>query len=234
MPRPMHAAVVVALAGVVLPWSAPVAGQSDATLTMSVKGSTAFASPTPVPLKSALLVVTASWDDVIAKTEVGGREASGQPLVMSELAVVLSTQALECANVFARTRSDADTDVTVIAGKSEAYLPEKGWQTTVVGKVFMAPEIGTLQLALDRFSADIHTAALKKKTVSKDNLRGNDGRLVLSHDAGTWRADLAAKIDDAVVEAKGTLTACPVASRQKSAGQPLLLERRLLDAARNF
>jgi hypothetical protein len=210
-------------------------GAQDGSVTVTVKGSTAFAAPTPVAIKSALLVVTPSWDDVEAKTQVGGREASGQPLALADLAVVLSTQALDCATVFKRAPSTTETDVTIVAGKAEAFLPAKGWQTTTVGKVFMAAEMAAVHLVLDRFSADVHTAALKKKTVSKDGLRGNDGRLVLDQEAGKWRVDVMARIEDAVIEGKASLTSCPIASRTKSAaGAPLLAERRLLDAARNF
>src|SRR4030095_16469955 len=90
------------------------------------------------------------------------------------------------------------------------------------------------RLALDRFSVDAQSPALKKKMVSKDGVRGNDGHLVLEQNAGAWTVDFAAHVDDVVAEGQVTLTACPIAARKKAAGGPLLGERRLLEIARNF
>jgi hypothetical protein len=41
-------------------------------------------------------------------------------------------------------------------------------------------------------------------------------------------------MDDAVSDGHVPLTLCPIASRKKAAGMPLVGEKRLLDAARNF
>jgi hypothetical protein len=202
-------------------------------LTLTVKNSAAFGKANPVPLKTALLVVTPAWEDIKAVTEVGGQEASGQPLFLSELAVVLSNRALDCATVFGAPAPTGD-DFMIVAGKAEPYLPAKGWQTTSVGKVFLTTGEGSsADLAIDRFSADVLGAGLKKK-VSKDGLKGNDGRLVLAQKAGSWTADFALKADDVNAEGRIPLTACSVTSRKKSAGAPLLGENRLLNVARQF
>ena len=83
---------------------------SAATLTLSIKGSTTYAKPAPVPLRTALLIVTPVWEDIKAVTEVGGREASGQPLFLSELAVVFGNRAMDCTSVFAATPPTTEPD----------------------------------------------------------------------------------------------------------------------------
>jgi hypothetical protein len=215
----------------------PVSASAASTLTLSIKGSTAYAKPTPVPIQTALLVVTPVWEDIKAVTEVGGQEASGQPLFLSELAVVFGNRPTDCASVFAATPPSTEQDFLVVAGKAEAYLPAKGWQSTSVGKVLTsaaADATKATRLALDRFSVDAQSPALKKKMVSKDGVRGNDGHLVLEQNAGGWTVDFAAHVDDVVAEGQVMLTACPIAARKKAAGGPLLGERRLLEIARNF
>src|SRR5579872_4269410 len=66
--------------------------QAGSTITLSVKGSPAFTKPSPAPVAAALLVVTPSWDDIKVVTQVGGQEASGQPLFLTDLAVVLASK----------------------------------------------------------------------------------------------------------------------------------------------
>jgi hypothetical protein len=216
------------------------AGQSGApaapALTLSIKGSPVYATAAPVPLQAALLVVTPVWEDIEAVTEVGGQEASGQPLFLSDLTVVLGNRAMDCDSVFGAAPPAEQQDFLIVVGKTEAYLPAKGWQTTSVGAVFMtegAEATAPTTLTLDRFSFDVMSAAPKKK-FSKDNVRGNDGRLVLSQQAGTWRADVAFRTGDVTAEGQVPLTACPVVSRKKAAAAPLLGENRLRTAGRNF
>lgn len=230
-PRRAFASIV----GVVslLSFSLPLAGRQDASLTLMVKGSTTYAKAAPVPLKTALLVVTPAWEDVKAVTEVGGKEASGQPLFLSELAVVLSNRAYDCATIFGAPAPTGD-DFLIAAGKAEAYLPAKGWQTTTVGKVFLAAnDASAANLTVDRYSVDAQGGGLKKK-MSKDGVRGNDGKLVLTQTTGNWKADFALKSDDVTAEGQIPLIACPVTSRQKAKGAPLLGENRLLNVARSF
>ena len=204
-------------------------------LTLSIKGSSLYAKPASVPIQTALLIVTPAWEDVEAKTEVGGQEASGQLLLLSDLALVLGNRPMDCASIFTAPAPAANPDFIVVVGKAEAYLPAKGWQTTSIGRIFMAEsgETTSAKLALDRFSMDVQSFSPKKK-FSKDGIRASDGRLVLEQQAGAWRADLAYHSGDVVVEGQVPVSACPVTSRKKASGQPLLGERRLLDAARNF
>lgn len=213
----------------------PLAGRQAAspvgTLTLTIKGSTPYARPAPAPVHAALLVVTPVWEDTKAVTEVGSKEASGQPLFLSELAVALSGHAIDCTTVFTSAAPTGDQDFLIVAGKAEAYLPAKGWQTTVVGKVFTTESTNS-QLAVDRFSVDVHSAAPRKK-FSKDGVRGADGRLVLVQEAGNWKADFALKSGDVTAEGTLPLTFCPIASRKKPA-MPLLTENRLIAAARAF
>lgn len=207
---------------------------APAALTLSIKGSTAYATPAPAQLQTALLIVTPVWEDINMVTQVGSKEASGQPLFVSELAVVLAGRAMDCTTIFSAAPPAGDQEVLVVAGKAEAYLPAKGWQTTSVGKVFTSQDESqkTIQLPIDRFSVDVQGAGLKKK-FSKDNVRGNDGRFVLTQDAGNWKVDFAVKSGDVTAEGQVALTACPITSRKKP-NQPLLSENRLLAVARSF
>jgi hypothetical protein len=242
MPRQVRASGLAVVAVILCSVSAPFVGAETAeraasTLTLSIKGSNLYAKPTPVPLQAALLVVTPVWEDVKAVTELGGQEASGQPLFVSELAVVLGNRPMDCTSVFTAGAPSSEQDFLVVAGKGEAYLPAKGWQSTSVGKAFTATSADStkpIHFPVDRFSVDIQNSAIKKKTASKENVRGNDGRLVLDQNAGEWRVDFAVRMDDAVAEGQMPLTLCPIASRKKSAGMPLVGEKRLLDAARSF
>ena len=218
------------------PLAAGQAGAPDApTLTLSIKGSPVYGTAAPVPLQTALLVVTPVWEDIQALTEVGGQEASGQPLFLSDLAIVLGNRAMDCDSVFQAKPPADQRDFLVVVGKAEAYLPAKGWQTTSVGSVFMteAEAVAPTTLTLDRFSYDV-TSAVPKKRFSRDNVRGNDGQLELSQQGGSWRARVAFRTGDVVAEGQVPLTACPIASRQKAAGMPLLGENRLRTAGRNF
>src|SRR4029453_11485668 len=107
--------------------SALVAGEwRGPTLTVSIKGSAAYAQPTPVPLQAALLVVTPAWEDVSAKSPLGGKEAAGQMLFLSDLAVVLSNKALDCTTVFTARQAAADQDLVIVGGKAEAYTGRRG------------------------------------------------------------------------------------------------------------
>jgi hypothetical protein len=213
-----------------------VAGQApaSATLTVSIKGSTAYAQPTPVPLQTALLVVTPAWEDLSAKSPLGGKEAAGQPLFLSDLAVVLSNKALDCTTVFTARQAAADQDLVIVVGKAEAYTGAQGYHGTTIGKVIVDTSGGAVSLPLDRFSADAQFTAQKRKSVSKDNLRGNDGRLNLQRTADGWIADVLLKADELSAEGKIPLTACGMASRKKASTAPLLGEKRLLAAAERY
>jgi len=213
-----------------------VAGQApaSATLTVSIKGSTAYAQPTPVPLQAALLVVTPAWEDLSAKSPLGGKEAAGQLLFLSDLAVVLSNKAMDCTTVFTARQAAADQDVVIVMGKAEAYTGPQGYHGTTIGKVIVDTSGGAVSLPLDRFSADAQFTAQKRKSVSKDNLRGNDGRLTLQRSADGWMADVLLKADELSAEGKIPLTACGIASRKKASTAPLLGEKRLLAAAERY
>jgi hypothetical protein len=206
--------------------------QAGSTITLSVKGSPAFTKPSPAPVAAALLVVTPSWDDVKVVTQVGGQEASGQPLFLTDLAVVLASKPLDCAAAFKAPAPSGD-DFLIVLGKAEAYLPAKGWQTTSIGKTFMADSSSNLHYAVDKFSVDAQQGSLKKK-ISKDGLKGNDGRLVLDSAAGAWNVDFAVKADDVTAEGKLPLTLCSIGSRKKAESTPLLGENRLMNAWRSF
>jgi hypothetical protein len=89
---------------------APVNGAEYARLSISVKAPKGRTIPMTAPLKTALLVVTSSWRDVRVTTDVRRREAAGQPVGMADLSVVLSTQELDCSNVFQPAPPLAETD----------------------------------------------------------------------------------------------------------------------------
>ena len=225
---------VLGLGCVVLAMSADLAARQAPTLTVSIKGSTAYAQPTPVPAATALLVVTPSWDDIVAKSPVGGREAGNQPLALADLAVVLSNKELDCTSVFGPRTFAVDADFLIVAGKAEAYLPAQGYHTTPIGKVVVDTSGGAATLNVDRFSLDASFTVQKRKSVSKENLRGNDGRLVLQRTGTDWTADFMVKADELSAEGKLPLKWCGLSSRKKAAGAPLLGERRLLTAAERF
>jgi hypothetical protein len=213
---------------------APVFGAQYARLSMSVNGPRGRTVPSTTPLKTALLVVTSSWRDIRATTDVRQSEAAGQAVGLADLAVVLSTQVLDCSTVFKPAPPPAETDVTVIAGTAYAYLLSRGWQTTSIGQIFTVLRPPTGRLTLDSFSVEVQAAALKKKKASRDWAGGAENWFVLDREGGTWRVDLAASAGDARVVVKSPLTECPVESRVTSDGAPLLTKRRLLDAAWKF
>jgi hypothetical protein len=220
----------------VLPSALPVAGQSAPavpTLTVSIKGSAAYAQPTPVPLQTALLVITPAWTDITAKSPVNGREAAGQLLFLSELAVVLSNKAMDCATVFSSRQVATDQEFVIVAGRAEAYLASRGYHDTPIGKMVVDAS-DAVTLPVDRFSASVQFTARNRKSASKDNLRGDNGRLVLQRDNAAWTGDFMARADELVAEGKIPLTLCAIQERQKAAGAPLLGENRLLRVAENF
>jgi hypothetical protein len=206
-----------------------------ATLTLSVKNSPVYASPTPAPVQSALFMVTPAWRGTDFKTIAGGREVPGQTLFVGELAVVLSSRPADCDTVFALGPPEADKDFLIVAGKSEAYLPRREWKSTAVGKVFgLTPEETKTRLALEGFSVTIHGGGLKKKVVNKDGLGGSSQQLVLSQADGKWTVNISFKADDVVANGTLPVTACPTVERSKNELPPLLGANRLQDAARSY
>jgi hypothetical protein len=235
MPR-LRLSAIVAVPGLCLLLVSPLIARQapPATLTLTVKNSPAYAQPTPVPVPTALLVVTPSWAGLGAKTPAGGSEVPGQTLFLSELAVVLSSRPADCSTVFALGAPENDKDFHIVAGKAEAYMPRREWKSTTVGKVLAdATSEQKIRLAVERFSATIQGAGLKKKAIVKDGL-GGASRLVLDQNDGKWTADIALKVDDVVAEGKIPLTACPTEPRSKTELPPLLGEGRLMNAARTF
>jgi hypothetical protein len=108
--RVVSMAMVLLLAGgaVMARQAAPAGG--GAALTLSIKGSTAYAKPEPVPLQTALLVVTPVWEDVPLKVSVTGsrQTTAGTLLFGSDLAVVFSNRAADCSTVFAAPAPASD------------------------------------------------------------------------------------------------------------------------------
>ena len=207
--------------------------RQTSTLTVSAKNSPVYAQPTPVPVQSALLVVTPFWGGVAYKTPTGGRELPNQTLFMSELAVVLSTRQADCATVFALAPPESDRDFLIVAGKTEAYLPRHEWKSTSVGKVFSDPGRQKVRFPVERFSVTIQGAWLKKKSVVKDGLSGSS-RLVLDQNNGQWTVDLALKADDVTAEGTLPLKACEIEKRSKDDVAPLLGDARMTSAMRSF
>jgi hypothetical protein len=232
MLRVLSAAALAVAAHLALVDLTPVLARQTATLTLAVKNSTAYASPTETPIPAALLVVTPSWTGTQFKTLSGGSEVPGQTLFVSELAVVLSSRAADCDSVFALGPPESDKDFLIVAGRTEAYLPRREWKSTSVGKVFAsADDKTTNHLAVQSFSVSIQGAGLKKM-VAKDGL-GGGSRLVLDQADGKWTADIALKADDVTAGGKLPLTACPTQNRSKNQVPPLLGERRMVDAVRS-
>jgi hypothetical protein len=207
---------------------------APASLTLSIKGSSAYAQPTPVPLQTALLVITPGWSDITGKSPVGGREAAGQILFLSDLAVVLSNKAMDCTNVFSSRQVSTDQEFVIIAGRAEAYTGNQGYHNTPIGKVVVDTSGAPASLAVDRFSVDAQYTGQKRRSSSRDNLSGNNGRLNLQRTDGTWTADVMVRVDDLVAEGKLPLTACSLSERKKAGGAPLLGEKRLLAAAERY
>lgn len=203
-------------------------------LTLSIKGSATYAQPVTAPLQTALLVVTPAWEDIAAKTPVGGKEASGQIMFLSDLAVVLSNQAMDCTSVFAPRQVTADADFVIIAGRAEAYIAAQGYHTTPIGKVLVDTSGAAASLPIDRFSVDALYTVQKRKSVSKDGLRGNDGRLVLDRTADGWTANVSLHVDELVAEGKIPLKSCGLVTRKKATVAPLLGERRLTSAGDRY
>jgi len=220
--------------GVVLLLGVSLSARQTPSLTLSIKGSTAYAQPTPAALQTALLVVTPAWEDISLKSPVGGKEASGQMLFGSDLVVVLSNKAFDCTTVFGPRQMTADPDFLILAGRVETYLPAQGYHTTPIGKIIVDTSGTAASLPIDRFSLDATYTAQKRKTISKDGLRGNDAKLVLNRSADGWTADVLLRQDEMVAEGKVPLKSCGLASRKKSGGAPLLQEKRLTAAAERF
>ena len=220
----------------VFPNTSPVTGQGAAsapTLTVTIKGSAAYAQPTPVPLQTALLVITPVWSDISAKSPTTGREAGGQLLFLSDLAVVLSNKAMDCTTVFSSRQVATDQEFVIVAGHAEAYTGPQGYQNTSIGKVVVDTS-SVVTLPVDRFSVDAQFTVQKRKSSSKDNLRGSNGRLVLQRDNGAWTGDVMVRADELVAEGKMSLTPCAVVERKKAAGAPLLGEKRLMRVVENY
>jgi hypothetical protein len=208
------------------------AQNAPATLTVTIKGSSTYAQPTPVPVKTALLIVTPHWEDVTAVTPTGGREASGQPLFMSDLVVAISNMEMDCAAAF-KPKLSSPADFFIAAGKAEAYIPSNGWQSTSLGKL-LTGDAAERTIEVDRFSMDAQFTASKKKMVSKDGVHGSDGHLTITQKENEWTVDFMVKADDLTAEGTLPLTSCGITSRRKAEWPPLLQERRLLTAADKY
>jgi hypothetical protein len=233
MPKVLSAAALALAAHVSLLGASALPARQAPTLTLSVKNSPVYASPTPAPVPAALLIVTPAWRGTDFKTIAGGREVPGQTLFVSELAVVLSSRPADCDTVFALGPPEADKDFLIVAGKAEAYLPRREWKSTASGKVFgLTPDTMKDRLAVDAFSATIQGGGLKK-AVGKDGLRGGS-TLLLTQADGKWTVNLSLKADDVVATGTLPVTACPTVERSKNELPPLLGANRLLDAARNY
>jgi hypothetical protein len=188
-----------------------------------------------VPLQTALLVITPAWSDITAKSPLGGREAAGQLLLLSDLAVVLSNKAMDCTSVFTAARQVAtDQEFVIVAGRAEAYTGPQGYHNTTIGKVVVDTSGAAVKLPVDRFSVDAQYTAQKRRSTSRDNVRGNDGRLILQRDSGVWTGDIMVRADELLAEGKITLTPCSITERKKAAGAPLLGEKRLLRVAESY
>jgi hypothetical protein len=214
--------------------SLPARQGAGPTLTLSIKNSTAYAQPTPVALATALLVVTPAWEDFAAKSPVGGKEASGQMLFVSDLVVVLSNKEFDCTNVFGPRQMTTDQDVLIVAGRTEAYLPAQGYHTTPVGKIVVDTTGAAATMPVDRFSLDATYTVKNRKSISKENLRGNDAKLVLQRNADGWTADVLLRQEEMLAEGKVPLKSCGLSTRKKAGGAPLLGEKRLQMAVDRF
>jgi len=203
------------------------------TLTISIKGSSVYAQPTPVVLETAVLVITPSWQGLNATTPTGGREASGQPLWVSDLVVVLSNQAFDCGAVFKATASKPE-DFLIAAGRAEAYMPSAGWNTTPLGKAFSSMTSSDTKVAIDRFSLEAQYTAQKPKRMGKDGLRG-DSRLILEQGgASGWIADVAFKGDDLTLQGRVPVKSCGITTRSLDDTPPLLGQHRLQSSADKY
>ena len=206
-----------------------------AALTLSIKGSAPYAKPAPVPLPTALLVVTPVWEDVAAQvTSAGGNTAVGTVLFVSDFAVVLSNTAMDCTTVFATHPTASPQDFLIAAGQVLAYEPAKGWQSTSIGKLFVDIEKTPARNPIDKLSVEAQYTVQKKKVLSKDNVKGNTGHLILEQNAGKWAADFAFQADEISAEGKIPLTLCPVVTRKQAAGAPLLGMHRIHAAVENY
>lgn len=211
-------------------------GQAPAAppaLTITVKGSPVYGQPSPVPIRTALLVVTPNWDGLDAKSLTGGREASGQTLWVTDVVAFLSNRQMDCAEAF-KAKNEAPEDFLIALGRAEAYLPKIGWQNTELGKLFADSGSTGRRIPLDRLSVEAQYTSAKARRSGKDNLRGSDARLVLEQTDGGWMADIMVKVDDLTAEGKLPLTTCGVTLRNIKEMQPLLGQRRLQAAADRF
>ena len=204
------------------------------TLTISVKGSPVYAQPTPVALKTAALVITPSWQGLNATTPTGGREASGQPLWVSDVVVFLSNQEFDCGAVFKATAPKPE-DFLIAAGRAEAYMPSAGWNNTPLGKAFSSMASNETKVPVDRFSLEAQYSAAKAKRMGKDGLRG-ESHLVLEQGGGSggWIADIAIKADDLVLQGRIPVKSCGITTRNLGDMQPLLGQHRLQSAADKY
>jgi hypothetical protein len=232
--RRIRAAQLV-LVGLVVsgPLVARQAPDAGTTLTVTIKGSPVYAQPTPVPIKTALLVITPSWQGLNATTPTGGREASGQPLWVTDVVVFLSNQEIDCAQAF-KAKAPSPSDFIIAAGRTEAYLPSAGWQNTQLGKMFADAGNAGRKVPLERFSVESQYTSTKPRRSGKDNLRGSDGRLILEQGAGGWIADIMVKVDDLSAEGKVPVKSCGVTMRTLEETPPLLGEHRLQSSADRF
>jgi hypothetical protein len=155
-------------------------------------------------------------------------------LFVSDLVVVLSNKEFDCTTVFGPRPMTTDQDFLIVAGRAEAYLPAQGYHLTSIGKVIVDTTGAAATMPIDRFSLDATYTAQKRKSISKENLRGNDAKLVLQRGADGWSAEVLLRQDELMAEGKIPLKSCGLSTRKKAGGAPLLGEKRLTAAAERF
>src|SRR5688572_25086313 len=125
--------------------SAQDAPKSASAAKISLNGSTAYARPTDVALKTALLVGTSHWN------RIAGRSPRGTAVSVADVNAVLSNMEFGCDTAYDAPTPADDGSFVLVAGAILVF-PENGdWTATPLGKSLADEAQPDAEHKVDRF-----------------------------------------------------------------------------------
>jgi hypothetical protein len=200
----------------------PAATPASPTIKLFIKGSAHYATPADAPVKSALLVATSKWENMLGTSPQGVKMFSG------DVVVVLSSRTLDCTSVFERHDKIPNSDFDIAAGQVVIYPATDDFQNTPMGRLLADTSAAEGRVVFEPFGIDMFSSA--KRVFSKDKVKHGEAQVVLTRDASGWKAQVTVRDSRVTVDGTVPLTLCPVAVRTKNVERQWLNMGTYLDA----